>query len=391
MGEVYRARDTRLGRDVAVKALSDAAQFDAERIARFQREAQILAALNHPHIAAIYGLEEAALDDRPGPSRFLILELVTGGTLADRLERGPLDAREAMTIARQTADALQAAHDKGIIHRDLKPGNLALTPDGQVKVLDFGIAKNIGPGGGDLTATLGATERGAVIGTAAYMSPEQARGLPIDKRTDIWSFGCVLFEALTGQAPFNASTVSDVIAGILAREPDFTTLPAGTPERLKWLLRRCLEKDTRRRVHDIADARIELDEALARPEPSSSPSESARTARPIGIREWFAWAVAAGGILAAIVAWSLSSRGSPPVGTESGLVVRSTVVLPPNVSFPAAEDPSNRFSISPDGRRLAVAGSGSDGGIRLYVRPIDGVVLQPLAGHRGSLESILVT
>src|SRR5262245_2751269 len=239
MGEVYRARDTRLGRDVAVKILPDAAKLDADRIGRFQREAQILAALNHPHIAGIYGLEELPRTvDRPGAHYVLILELVGGGTLADRLERGALPVRDAMAMARQLADALQAAHDKGIIHRDLKPGNVALTSDGQVKVLDFGIAKTIAPDSHDMTATVEATGRGVVLGTAAYMSPEQARGLPLDKRSDIWSFGCVLFEALTREAPFKASTVSDAIAGILTREPDFSKLPADTPPRVTWLLRR---------------------------------------------------------------------------------------------------------------------------------------------------------
>ncbi|HYN06481.1 MAG TPA: protein kinase [Vicinamibacterales bacterium] len=385
MGEVYRARDTRLGRDVAVKALPDAAQFDADRIGRFQREAQILAALNHPHIAAIYGLEEAPrTDDQPGPSRFLILELVTGGTLADRLERGALPAREAMTMARQLADALQAAHDKGIIHRDLKPGNVALTPDGQVKVLDFGIAKTIVPSDGDLTATLGATEHGAVMGTAAYMSPEQARGLPLDKRSDIWSFGCLLFESLTGQTPFKAPTVSDMLAGILSREPDFSTLPAGTPARVTWLLRRCLEKDTRRRLHDIADARIELDEALSRPDTQSSPSQKALpAARHIGARERLAWIAAAAGVTTAIIVWSLS-RGSTQPPAETGLVVRSSVVFPTDVRLSITEDVSGRFAVSPNGRRLAIVANGGAGEMRLHVRPIDGLVPQALAGTDGA-------
>lgn len=386
MGQVYRARDTRLGRDVAVKALPDESQFDADRINRFRREAQILAALNHPHIAAIYGLEDAPRGaDQPGASHFLILELVTGGTLADRLERGALPPPEAMTMARQLADALQAAHDKGIIHRDLKPGNVGLTLDGQVKVLDFGIAKTLAPAG-DVTATLEASERDAVMGTVAYMSPEQARGMPLDKRTDIWSFGCVLFEALTGRAPFSAPTSSDVLAGILNREPEFSTLPAGTPARVTWLLRRCLEKDLRRRLHDIADARIELDEALARSDAATSPPEMggpASRARAIGVRERLAWTAAALGVTSAIVAWSLP-RGSAPPPAESRLVVRSSLVLPTDVRLSVAEDPSSRFAISPDGRRLAMIANGGAGELRLYVRPIDGLVPQPLAGTEGA-------
>ena len=384
MGEVYRARDTRLGREVAVKVLPDAAQFDADRIGRFQREAQILAALNHPHIAAIYGLEEAArTDDRPHPPRFLILELVTGGTLADRLERGALPAREAMTIARQLADALQAAHDKGIIHRDLKPGNVALTPDGQVKVLDFGIAKTIVPDSGDLTVSVDATERGVVLGTAAYMSPEQARGLPLDKRSDIWSFGCLLFEALSGLAPFRAPTVSDMLAGILSGEPDFSKLPPHTPSRVVWLLRRCLEKDTRRRLHDIADARIELDEALSQPDDRSSPAQKAPAPSQSGWRERLAWVAAAAGLTIAVIVWSLSRSANAPQ-PETGEAVRSSIVLPTDVRLSVAEDPSGRFAISPDGRRLAIVANESGGELRLYVRPIDGLVPQPLAGTEGA-------
>jgi serine/threonine protein kinase len=255
MGEVYRARDPRLGRDVAVKALPLSAVGDADRIARFQREAQILAGLNHPHIAALYGLEES------GTSWFLVMELVEGGSLAERLKSGPIAVRDALTIARQVADALQGAHDRGIVHRDLKPANIALTVDGHAKVLDFGLAKATAFASDAPTVVTGATLSGVVLGTAAYMSPEQARGLPLDKRSDIFSFGCVLFEMLTGRNPFGGETVSDIVVAILGREPDWTILPSAVPARVQWLLRRCLEKDPRRRRHYIADARIELDEA----------------------------------------------------------------------------------------------------------------------------------
>jgi serine/threonine protein kinase len=281
MGVVYRARDTRLGRDVAVKTLPDGALLDADRMARFEREAQILATLNHAHIAAIYGLEEA-----PGShERFLILELVAGGTLADRLARGPLAVRDAMTMARELADALQAAHDRGTVHRDLKPSNVALTPGGQVKVLDFGIAKILVRRETGDTLTRDLTERGTVMGTAAYMSPEQARGLPLDKQTDIWSSGCLLFEALTGRTAFGADTASDAVARILTREPDYSLLPPDMPSRVSWLLRRCLQK-----LHDIADARIELDEALSAAGDLEAQLAAGRPhARGSAVRERLAW------------------------------------------------------------------------------------------------------
>ena len=256
MGEVYRARDTTLGRDVAIKILPRHFTADPERLARFEREARLLAALNHPNIGAIYGLEAA------GGVRALVLELVEGETLADRIQRGPAPVTEALTIARQIADALDAAHEKGIIHRDLKPANIKVTPDGVVKVLDFGLAK---AATGELqspTVTVGSTQEGTILGTAAYMSPEQARGQAVDKRTDIWAFGCVLYEMLTGHAAFPGETVSDTIAAILGREPDWAALPATTPPMVARLLQRGLEKDPKRRLRDIADARAELDDAL---------------------------------------------------------------------------------------------------------------------------------
>ncbi len=265
MGEVYRARDTRLGRDVAIKALPEAFARDPERLARFEREAQLLASLNHPNIAAIYGLEE--VDGVP----HLVLELVEGETLAERLGRGALPLREALEIAVQIAAAAEAAHERGVIHRDLKPGNLMLAPSGAVKVLDFGLARG-GPDSSahaDLsqspTMALGPdnTAVGLVLGTAAYMSPEQARGLPVDRRTDLWSFGCVLYECLAGRSAFGGATVSDLIARILEREPDWRALPAGTPARVRELLRRCLRKEAGERPRDIRDVRLELADCLA--------------------------------------------------------------------------------------------------------------------------------
>ena len=268
MGEVYRARDDKLGRDVAIKVLPPSVTSDVDRVARFEREARVLAALNHPFIAAIYGYEEA--DGVSG----LVLELVEGPTLAERIAAAPLSVKEALTIAGQMAEAFEAAHAKGIVHRDLKPGNIKLSLDGRVKVLDFGLAKTfedeppLAESAEAATRPGSPTDAGMILGTAAYMSPEQARGKPVDKRTDIWAFGCVLYEMLTGRMAFAAATMSDVIAGILERDPNWEALPAKTPPRVRQLLRRCLEKDHRHRLRDIGDARLELNEALTGAEPT---------------------------------------------------------------------------------------------------------------------------
>ncbi len=263
MGEVYRARDVRLGRDVAIKILPRAFTADPDRLARFEREARVLASLNHPHIARLYGVEEM------GASPALILELVEGPTLAERIEAGRLGIAEVLPIARQIADALSAAHDKGIVHRDLKPANVTVTPAGLVKVLDFGLAKpDADAAAPELahspTITVTGTRDGLILGTAAYMSPEQARGRPVDKRADIWAFGCVVYEMLTGRKAFDRDTVSDTLAAILERDPDWSAMPAATPAPIRRLLRRCLEKDIGRRLRDIGDASLEIDEALAR-------------------------------------------------------------------------------------------------------------------------------
>jgi len=272
MGEVYRARDLRLGRDVALKILPAAFTDDPDRVARFEREARILAALNHPHIAAIYGVE------KQGSLHALVLELVDGATLADRLARGPMAVDEALDVASQIAEALEAAHDKGIIHRDLKPANIKIAPAGTVKVLDFGLAKvadRSSAASQAPTVTVGGTRDGAILGTAVYMSPEQARGQAIDKRTDIWAFGCVLYELLTGRRAFSGETISDTIVAILDREPDWTLLPAATPEAITHLLVRMLAKDVQRRLRDIGDARLEIDAAR-----SISSEARAPVARP---------------------------------------------------------------------------------------------------------------
>ncbi len=279
MGEVYRARDGKLNRDVAVKVLPAAVAEDAERLARFRREAQVLAALNHPHIAAIYGLEESAGVEA------LVLELVEGETLAEKITAGPIPMDEALGIARQIADALEAAHDKGIVHRDLKPANVKITPEGKVKVLDFGLAKALT---GDRsspdqthspTLTAAATQAGVVIGTAAYMSPEQARGKSVDKRADIWAFGAVLYEMLCGRKAFEGETVSDTLAAVLRADIDWAALPRETPSSVRRVLRRCLERDTKTRFHDIADARIEMDEVSEPQAPMPSPARASRRSR----------------------------------------------------------------------------------------------------------------
>ena len=262
MGEVYRARDLRLGREVAIKSLSVGFAHDAERRARFEREAQTLAALNHPNIAAIYGLEESE------GARYLVLELVPGETLAERLLRGPLAVAEALAIGVQIAAAIEAAHERGVVHRDLKPGNVMLTPQGSAKVLDFGLAKTDLVDGHDPSESPtvvmgGATMAGVILGTAAYMSPEQARGKAVDRRSDVWSFGCVLYECLTGRRAFAGDTTSDLIAAILEREPDWSALPADAPSRVREILRRCLRKDAESRPRDIRDVRIELAELAA--------------------------------------------------------------------------------------------------------------------------------
>src|SRR5438105_14337133 len=267
MGEVYQATDSKLGRSVAIKFLPAAFSHDGERVARFEREARVLASLNHSNIAAIFGLEES------GNRKFLVMELVGGETLADRIKREPIPVDESLGIAKQICEALESAHEKAIIHRDLKPANVKITTDGKVKVLDFGLAKALDPvtvasdpSESPTLTTPGVTGMGVILGTAAYMSPEQAKGQTIDKRSDIWAFGCVLFEMLTATRAFPGEGVSDTLAAVLKSDPDWTRLPAATPTAVRRLLWRCLKKDSRHRLADIADARLEIQEAMAQPE-----------------------------------------------------------------------------------------------------------------------------
>jgi Tol biopolymer transport system component/serine/threonine protein kinase len=360
MGEVYRARDTRLGREVAIKVLPESFLADPDRRARFDREARLLAALNHPNVAAVYGLEEV------GTTPSLVLELVEGETLAERLAVGPMPIRDALGVMRYIAEALEAAHRQGIVHRDLKPANVKITPAEKVKVLDFGLAKALGPepAGSDLslspTATRNATHQGVILGTAAYMSPEQARGKALDERTDVWSFGCVFYETLTGRRAFGGETFSDVVAGIIEREPDWTALPAALPSKVRDLLRRCLQKDRDKRLHAIADARIEIDEALAEP-----PSEAAGS--PIGPprRRASTGSLAAVALVAALVG-ALATAWILRRGSTSAVLSLASVA-------PLTHDPgiSEWPTWSPDGALLAFA-SNRDGNFEIYVRRVEG-------------------
>jgi Tol biopolymer transport system component len=359
MGEVYRATDTNLKRQVALKVLPVEVGNDPDRLARFQREAEILAALNHPHIAAIYGLEEAA------NLHFLVLELVEGETLAERLARGPMRVRDAIPIAIQICEALEAAHEKGIVHRDLKPANIKLTPQGVVKVLDFGLATVFDAGlttsGSSTLPTMMASHTAMVVGTPAYMSPEQATARHVDRTSDVWAFGCSLFEMLTGTAPFARTEIDDVISAILNAEPDWQRLPPDSPEGIRRLLRRCLQKDRRARLHDIADARIEMQDDGIVANPADRRPDSARW------RERLVWSC---GVTALLVAatWLaiLASRQSP-----AGRQMRVDVTTPASMNALA-------FAISPDGQSMVFAAA-TDGRPRLWLRSLDSGSLRPLS------------
>jgi len=365
MGEVYHARDLRLGRDVAIKALPEAFAADPERLARFEREARLLASLNHPNIAGIHGLEEVA------GTRYLVLEFVEGETLEAHLEHGALSVAVALDLGRQIATGVEAAHEAGVVHRDLKPGNVMLTPDGAVKVLDFGLAKG-GAAAGDSssdprlsaspTMTYAATQAGMILGTAAYMSPEQARGRAVDRRTDIWSFGCVLYEMLSGRRAFHGETVSDVMARILEREPDWSALPVGMPDRLRWLVGRCLVKDPRERLRDMGEARIAL-EGIAKGGSDSgilaAPSHPpART--PVALRIGVPLLAA---VLSAAATWLLVRAPAPQP-------VALSVILPREERLQRGPDENNLLALAPDGRSLAYTSAGN-GPARLFLRRLD--------------------
>ena len=364
MGEVYRARDSRLHRDVAIKVLPERLAADADHLARLQREARMLAALNHPNIATIHGLDES------DGVHALVLELVEGPTLADRLRSGPVPLDETLRIAGQIADALEAAHAAGIIHRDLKPSNIKLRPDGTIKVLDFGLAKALESSASNLDESptitaVGATRHGTILGTAAYMSPEQARGQAVDKRTDIWAFGCVLYEMLAGQRPFAGKDVTETLAFVITKDPDWTNLPPATPPAVRRLLRRTVEKDQRRRLADIADARIELDDAR-RTEPDvivDRPSTRVRA----GERLMWMLAVAALAIVS-VLAGARALRPQAAAPAE----LRVDVVTAPTADVTS-------FAISPDGRKVVFLGA-SDKGSQLWLRDLGAESSKPLAG-----------
>jgi eukaryotic-like serine/threonine-protein kinase len=373
MGEVWRATDTKLGREVAIKVLPDRFAADPDRMARFRREAQVLASLNHPNIAAIYGVEE----------RTIVMELVEGETLAELVARGPVPVAEALPMARQIAEALEAAHEKGIVHRDLKPANVKVTPAGVIKVLDFGLAMAVSPTSGtagaqaDLntspTLTVRATQAGMIMGTAAYMSPEQARGMAVDKRADIWAFGVLLYELLTARPLFAGETISDTLAAVLRADIDLTALPLDTPPAIRRLLRRCLERDRKRRLPDIGVARLEIDEALG-----GSPESLALAAVPharAAIR-WRNAAVALAALaLAGLALAVVHFRETPP----QAVPVRFQIPAPEKGSFG-----STGLALSPDGRQLAFIASGADGRAMLWVRPLDSVTAHALLGTTGA-------
>ena len=377
MGQVYRARDTKLNRDVALKVLPDLFANDPDRLARFTREAQTLAALNHPNIAHIHGLEES-----PSGIRALVMELVEGEDLSEVIARGSLTLSDTLAVARQMADALEAAHEQRIIHRDLKPANIKVRADGTVKVLDFGLAKAMDPAGDSAeamnspTLTARATQMGMILGTAAYMAPEQARGRTVDHRADIWAFGVVLYEMLTGRRAFEGDDVSITLANVLKEEPRWAELPPGLPPPLHRLLRRCLEKDPKRRLSAIADARLELDE------PDSSivgaPAPGVVHVKPSLLSRL--WPVAAGILVTAAIAAFLWAR----IGSTAELGLTRLAVLPP----PGADlyPDSTGVSISPDGTMVAfVVGSVTRSATELWVRSLDSTSARKLddASARG--------
>jgi serine/threonine protein kinase len=364
MGEVYRARDSKLKREVAIKVLPALFSHDVDRVARFQREAELLAALNHPHIAGIYDVVEFE------QSRFLVLELVEGETLAERIARGPIPLSESLVIARQVAEALEAAHEKGIVHRDLKPANIKIGSDGNVKVLDFGLAKASDPSAGisledfsNSPTLMSGTTPGMILGTAAYMSPEQAKGKTADRTTDVWAFGCVLFEMLSGRKTFDGETVGEILGAVFRAEPDWRQLPPDTPRSIRRLLRRCLQKDRKARIHDIADARLEIEEARnVQPEDIDAVSfPSTRTSRVV----WLAAVVLLILIASAIGVWRFPS---PPLAPE----VRLEITTPPTADLFS-------LAISPDGRSIVFSGI-SEGRPRLWLRSLDSLVMRPLEG-----------
>ena len=385
MGEVYRAFDTRLKRDVALKVLPSSVSAEPDRLLRFAREAEMLAALNHPNIASIYGVEESA------GVRALVMELVDGETLADQIARGAIPVIEALSIARQIALALESAHEQGIIHRDLKPANIKLRDDGTVKVLDFGLAKLADPvavasGSGSqsmsptITSPALMTSAGMLLGTAAYMSPEQAKGRPADKRSDLWAFGCVLFEMLTGKRAFEGEGVTETLASILRGEPDWSRLPSNTPAAVRRLLRRSLTKDRRERLDSAADARLDIQEALVSPSAESPANVGAGRAR------WLPWVVAAATSAAALVllAMSLSARGDSSALDQPAMEFE--IAPPEGTTFGPTRSAFRSVAISPDGQQLAMIAGPRDGKPMLWIRSLASNSPRVIAGTENAVH-----
>jgi serine/threonine protein kinase/Tol biopolymer transport system component len=385
MGQVYRAHDTKLNRDVALKVLSDSFANDPDRLARFTREAQTLASLNHPNIAHIHGLEES------GGVRALVMELVEGDDLSQRLTRGAIPLDDALAVAKQIAEALEAAHEQGIIHRDLKPANVKVRADGVVKVLDFGLAKALeavehvsGSGPREASAampatvTSPATQVGMILGTAAYMAPEQARGLTVDRRADIWAFGCVLFEMLTGRRAFDAEDVSLTLARVLERDPDYALLPPNVPGHVAQTLRMCLRKDRRTRLSDIRDVRLALEGAFGTSVDAATVAglRPRNWARPLPLTVAAALLLAAGGV----GGWLLRPPANPP----SAEPVRLSVLVPPAHEYALSTAPSHALAISPDGTRIVMRISRDDQGA-LYQRTLAGGTLEQIPGTEGGI------
>jgi serine/threonine-protein kinase len=395
MGEVYCAEDTNLHRHVAIKVLPDEFAQDAERLARFQREAQVLASLNHPNIATLYGLEESS------GKRFIVMELVEGQTLAHRLLKGPLSVEEALEVCRQIGEGLEAAHEKGVVHRDLKPGNVMITADDKVKILDFGLAKALA---GDShppdathspTITEAMTRPGVIMGTAAYMSPEQARGKPVDKRADIWAFGCILFECLAGKRAFEGANITETLASILKEEPDWQALPPATPSKLWDLLRRCLQKDPRERLHDIADARIEMREPMTLPK--APLRESQRL--PLG---WLIAACVTALVIGILIGPTVMRYFKPGNSQILQPVVRSPIKLEPGHWLegmrgfrPWGVDQPTRtaMAISNDGRFIVYSAIAENPGpqvkSQLYLRRTDQLEARTISGTEGGISPFL--
>ena len=383
MGEVYRARDTKLGRNVALKVLPAAFASDPERMARFRREAQVLASLNHPHIGAIYGFEDS------GSVHALVMELIEGPTLADRIAHGAILLDDALPIAQEIAEALEAAHERGIVHRDLKPANIKITPEGNVKVLDFGLAKAIE---GDATSTdiqnsptisRMATQAGIILGTAAYMSPEQAKGKSVDRRTDIWAFGCVLYEMLTGRHAFEGETVTDTLAAVIRAEPDWTLLPSKTPQTIRSLLQRCLTKDSKQRLQSIGEARIAIEDILSG-SPDAAPSAGApRELTPqnkwLRALPWAALAVVLA-VTAGLFAAGYIARAPRPLPA-----IVSQITPPADEKFVFAGTSPAPPALSPDGQRLAFSAVSLSGRQLLWVRPLNSSTAKPLEGTDGAI------